>query len=112
MNTIGERISYVRDLRELKQKELAELIGVTKATMSKYENNINIPNADILGNIAKALNTSTDYLVGITNHLLPYSEMHPEYSTERLLDIILKLNEENKILVFERAFALLEKQKK
>lgn len=111
METIGERIGYARELRNLKQKDLAEKIGVTKATMSKYENNINIPNADILCKIAEVLNTSTDYLVGRTSHLMPYpSNEFMEYSAEKLFDIILKLNKENKIRVFERVMTLWEQQ--
>jgi transcriptional regulator with XRE-family HTH domain len=111
METIGERIAYIREMSDLKQKDLAEKIGVTKATMSKYENNINIPNADILCKIAKTLNTSTDYLVGRTNHIRPYAN-NPQltYSTEKLFDTILKLNKENRIRVFERVMTLWEQQ--
>lgn len=111
METIGERIVYMRELADLKQKDLAEAIGITKATMSKYENNINIPNADILCKIAEVLNTSTDFLVGRTNHLTPYTNSGQiEYSTEKLFDVILKLNKENKIRVFERVMTLWEQQ--
>ncbi|MCD8391400.1 MAG: helix-turn-helix domain-containing protein [Firmicutes bacterium] len=111
MDTIGERITYLRDLRDMKQKDLAETIGVTKATMSKYENNINIPNADILCRIADALNTSADYLVGRTPQMRPYTVGgYSEFSPEALCDIISKLNKENKIRIFERAATLLEEQ--
>lgn len=112
MNTIGERIGYLRDILNMKQKVLAEQIGVTKATMSKYENNINIPNADILCKIAEALDTSTDFLVGRTSHIKAYQNSNiTEYSTEKLLEIVLKLNDDNKIRVFERALTLLEEQR-
>lgn len=111
MDTIGERIIYLRDLRDMKQKDLADAVGVTKATMSKYENNINIPNADILCRIAEVLDTSTDYLVGRTSHLRPYKNSDlSEFSTEKLFDMILKLNKENKIRVFERVMTLWEEQ--
>lgn len=112
MDTIGERIVYLRDLYDIKQKDLAFTIGVTKATMSKYENNINIPNADILLKISEALNTSTDFLVGKTINLTPYTTHSEEYSTERLFDMLLKLKEENKIKIFERVMTLLEEQNK
>lgn len=111
MNTIGERIAYVRDLCAMKQLELADKIGVTKATMSKYENNINIPNAEILCKIAEVLRISTDYLVGRTNRMTPYANISEEYSSEKMLSIILKLNDENKIKVYERALTLWEQQK-
>lgn len=111
MKSIGEQIIYARELRNMKQKDLAEAIGVTKATMSKYENNINIPNAYILAKIADALNTSTDYLVGRSSHISPYpTNEFTEYSPENLLDVMLKLNDKNKIRIFERMVTLWEQQ--
>lgn len=112
MNTIGKRIIYLRDLYDIKQKDIASAIGVTKATMSKYENDINIPNADILCKIAEFLKTSTDFLVGRTNSISPYSNRNEEYSTEKLFDMLLKLSNENKIKIFERTMTLLEEQDK
>ena len=72
--TIGERIAERREDLGLKQYQVAERIGVTKTTMSKYENNINIPNADILARLAMVLNTSADYLCGITGDSAPLGE--------------------------------------
>ena len=111
MNTIGERIAYLRDIQNLKQRELAEEIGVTAATMSKYENNINIPSADILAKIAIALKTSADYLIGLTNYTNPYiASEYSQYSPKLLFEIISKLDKENKIRIYERAITLLEMQ--
>ena len=111
MDTIGERINYLREIRNIKQKELAEAIGVTKATMSKYENNINIPNADILCKIADALNTSTDFLVGRTSNIKTYKNYSPdEFTTKDIMKIITKLNKENQIRIFERALLLYDIQ--
>ena len=111
MDTIGERINYLREIRNIKQKELAEAIGVTKATMSKYENNINIPNADILCKIADALNTSTDLLVGRTSNIKTYKNYSPdEFTTKDIMKIITKLNKENQIRIFERALLLYDIQ--
>lgn len=111
MDTIGERINYLREIRNIKQKELAEAIGVTKATMSKYENNINIPNADILCKIADALNTSTDFLVGRTSDIKAYKNYSPdEFTTKDIMKIITKLNKENQIRIFERALLLYDIQ--
>ena len=69
--TTGERIAARRDELGLKQYQVAEQIGVTKTTMSKYENNVNIPNADILARLASVLRTSADYLCGITDNSAP-----------------------------------------
>ena len=72
--TTGERIAARRDELGLKQYQVAEQIGVTKTTMSKYENNVNIPNADILARLASVLRTSADYLCGITDNCAPLGE--------------------------------------
>ena len=110
MKSIGERIIYLRELNCMKQKELAEKIGVTKATMSKYENNQNIPNADIICKIADSLYTSTDYLVGRTNRINSYGRVMQKYSVDKLFNIINKLNDEKQIRIYERALTLFETQ--
>lgn len=63
METIGERISALRVSLNLKQKELADLAGVTEATLSRYENNKREPRGIIIAKIADALNVSSDYLL-------------------------------------------------
>ncbi len=113
MNTLGERIVYARDLCGMKQNELSEIIGITNSTMSKYENNINVPNADTLCKIANALNVSTDYLVGLSPyHYSNISSSSAEYSTENLFNTILKLSDENKLRIYERVITLWEQQDK
>ena len=72
--TIGERITLRREELDLRQFQVAEAIGVTKATMCKYERNVNIPNAEILTKLAEALNTSADYLCGLTDDPTPHGE--------------------------------------
>ena len=111
MCTIGERIALLRELHNLKQKDVAEAIGVTKATMSKYENNVNIPNADILCKLADILKASTDFLVGRTDIISSYDiKYNGEYSKDKLIAIIEKLNQENQIRIYERAILLLTQQ--
>ena len=46
------------------QKELAETVGVTEATLSRYMHSDRIPKAEILANIATALHTTSEYLLG------------------------------------------------
>ncbi|RKL63075.1 XRE family transcriptional regulator [Thermoanaerobacteraceae bacterium SP2] len=46
------------------QKQLAELIGTTEASLSRYENNLREPKAEIISKLAKTLGVSTDYLLG------------------------------------------------
>ena len=63
---IGKRIQEIRKEKGLKQEYLAEKTGVKRPNISKYETGeIAIP-LDILKKISKALDTSTDYLLGLT----------------------------------------------
>lgn len=63
--TIGDRMKIRRLELKLVQEDVALIVGVTKQTIQKYENNIitNIP-SDKIELIAKALNTSPAYLMG------------------------------------------------
>ncbi len=112
--TIGERIATRREELGLKQYQVAEHIGVTKTTMSKYENNINIPNADILARLASALRTSADYLCGMTENSAPLGEkwVCTDSIDKSLIQIILQLDHDNQIRLAERAEILLEQQNK
>lgn len=68
---IGKRIQEIRKEKGLKQDYLAEKTRVTRPNISKYETGeIAIP-LDILKKISKTLDTSTDYLLGLTNCKTP-----------------------------------------
>ena len=60
---IGERIAELLEKSGYTQKELASMVGVTEASMSRYINNDREPKAEVIANLATALNTTTDYLI-------------------------------------------------
>ena len=65
----------LRDLREdkdLKQKDLADLLKIHQTTYSDYElGRLNIP-IPVLHTLADFYNVSIDYLLGRTNEKQPY----------------------------------------
>lgn len=63
--TIGQRIKYAREHRNMTQDEVAKLCNTTKQTIFKYENEIvtNIPYEKIVL-LSKALDVSPSYLFG------------------------------------------------
>ena len=65
MTVIAERLKAVINKRGISQQFLAEQIGVTKATMSRYINGSRTPKGNIISKLADALNVSTDYLLGV-----------------------------------------------
>ena len=60
----SEHLALLLKQQGLSQKELAERIGVTEATMSRYMHGERIPKSEIIANIATALHTTSDYLLG------------------------------------------------
>ena len=69
---LGKRISESLKKSNTQQKELAERIGITEAFMSRYISGDREPKPETLANIATALNTTSDYLLGIENDEFDY----------------------------------------
>lgn len=53
----------------LNQKELAKKTNITEASLSRYENDIRESKVTALIQLAKGLNVSTDYLLGLTENM-------------------------------------------
>lgn len=65
MIDIGKKIKELRIERGMLQKDLATKIGVARNTITQYEQNIAKPSYEVLIEIAKIFNVSTDYLLGL-----------------------------------------------
>ena len=63
----GLKLKQIRTSRGLTQQRLADKLGITKSTISAYENSSKYPSLEILYNLAIILNVSTDYLLGLSN---------------------------------------------
>lgn len=61
------RLDQARKEKGLTQRELADRVGITEVSMSRYINGARVPSGPIVVNIAKALGISVDYLVGTSN---------------------------------------------
>jgi len=61
----GERLWSLLQKQGITQKQLADRINTTEATLSRYVSGDREPKAEMLANIATALNTTSDYLLGI-----------------------------------------------
>ena len=65
--TIGENIKKLRTTKNMTQEDLAKRLGVTKATISSYENFMRMPTYDGLIRIARIFQVTTDNLLGLSN---------------------------------------------
>ncbi|QIW50414.1 helix-turn-helix domain-containing protein [Lactococcus raffinolactis] len=67
MSIFSERLKFLRKEKKLTQTELAKMLNTTQGTVGKWENNKLEPNFKKLILLAKYLDVSTDYLLGVTN---------------------------------------------
>lgn len=76
------RLKEIREDRDFKQIEIAELLKVTQAQYCRYELGINTLPIDKLNKLANFYNTSTDYLLYRTDERKPYSKSIMNNSNE------------------------------
>lgn len=76
----GRKIKKIMKQRGITQSWLAEKVGTTEATLSRYLNSSRKPQADIAAEIAEVLDVSMDYLMGITGFPAPIRTISTEES--------------------------------
>lgn len=62
---IGEQIKTARKAKGVSQEELAVRLGVVRQTVSKWENGMSVPDADVLIQIAELLDVPVSQLLGM-----------------------------------------------
>lgn len=62
---LNQRIRILRQARGLSQVELARILGVTKQSVSNWENDNIQPSIEMLKKIAQTFGVSADYLLGL-----------------------------------------------
>ena len=63
----AERLRSLRAEQDITQKELADKIGITAASLSSYETGMKTPSMSVVRNIAAVCGVSTDWLCGLSN---------------------------------------------
>ena len=87
-NDIGKFIQEIRKEKGLTQKELAELIGVSDKTISKWENGNSSPDTSMLMSLSEALEITV-------NELLSAEKISPENYSMKAEETIMTLMKEN-----------------
>ena len=76
--TLGERILILRRRQDMTQQQLAKEAGLNKNTIARLEQgNLKDLGGRLVAKLAKALGTSTDYLLGLTEESGVESEIVP-----------------------------------
>lgn len=60
----GDRLKALRELHEMTQKQVADVVKTTDAAVGMWENNKRTPDLKTLWKLADLFGVSIDYLVG------------------------------------------------
>ena len=67
MQNIGQKIKELRKKNDLTQEKLADYLGVTYKSVSKWECGLTTPDLSLIGPLTKILQVSADELLGLTS---------------------------------------------
>lgn len=79
----------------LSARQLSIKTGISETALSKYLSGVRTPHIEIVGRLAAALNTTSDYLLGIEKNDSPYEQ------------IVTKIKENKKYLSNEEKMSLI-----
>lgn len=65
MVDFGTKLKKLRQNAGLTQKQLADRLWLSKATISYYEQSLRYPSPEVLVKIAEVFHVTTDYILGI-----------------------------------------------
>ncbi len=88
MENFKTKLKSLRTDRGISQNALAQAIGVTRAAVNAWELGKGYPNAVCLVQLAKYLNVSTDYLLGLTTSCSIDISQMPQNEREIVLRLV------------------------
>ncbi|MDI9261275.1 helix-turn-helix domain-containing protein [Alicyclobacillus sendaiensis] len=71
VSKLPERLIELRTQRNLKQRDLAEFLGIALRSWQRYEAGEREPTVDQLMELARFFGVSLDYMVGLTDDPTP-----------------------------------------
>ncbi len=84
VNKFKDRLKELRKEYSFTQQELANKIGIVRTAIANYETGRTIPDSDTLTLLAKIFDTTTDYLLGISDIKNPYQNKIIKETTKEL----------------------------
>ena len=69
-----ERLQWVRDCKNITQKEITEHLDIKQQQYARYEKGINIMPITYLPHICEYLDVSADYILGLIDNMVSYKE--------------------------------------
>lgn len=87
-----ENLRIIREKQGKSQVNVAVNIGVAQEMISSYESGKSLPSANTLVKLAKYLNTSTDYLLGLTDDATPIRLFDKHNLSPKEIEFLLKFD--------------------
>ena len=72
MDNYYPRLKDLREDHDLSQQAIADYLGMKQPPYSRYERGLRDIPTDVLIRLALFYKTSTDYILGLTDHSKPY----------------------------------------
>lgn len=91
METIGTRIAQLRKEKQMKQDDLAQLLGVSPQAVSKWENDQTCPDISLLPGLAKALGVTVDELLSGKQEIVPAAQVLPPEQRKDIKDMMMRI---------------------
>ena len=90
MQNFGTHLKSLRKEKGMRQKDLADALGLAQTTIANYEQNTRFPNEETLKNISDFFNVSLDYLLGRADYDQRETSVKPPINDMTTLDAIYK----------------------
>ncbi len=82
MSDFKDRLKQLRNEKDIFQKDLAKIIGVSSGAIAMYETGKRTPDKDILDKLATYFEVSVDYLLGRTDERSPADKIKESLSSD------------------------------
>lgn len=111
MQSFGEKVRSLRKKNGMNQKSLAEISGISAATISRIESGkVERVRPDTLVNLASSLGASAEYLTGRTTQITPGDLMKADECFTDILSNYTKLSRNRRLVLQEMASFLATEQ--
>ncbi|SCW48858.1 Transcriptional regulator, contains XRE-family HTH domain [Ruminococcaceae bacterium YRB3002] len=90
---LGSKIKELRKKHHISQESLADRIGVSRATLSRWERNEAVPDSDQLTRIADALQVDIRFLLSNDKSVSDISKDDKGIGNEELVEQLIRIND-------------------
>lgn len=108
--SIGENIKQIRQQRDIKQQEIADLVGMHRSNYSKIENGQRELSINALNKVAKFFNITLDELVNMDGDMPEEISIEDKATVEKV-KLIQEMDEEDRNMIFKMIDTILTKKK-